>query len=159
MTEIDRLELRYRRLFQFDRLLWMIYSVTAIIPGYYLLATSHAAAFHGFGASVVLVTGWLGWFVNSRLLQGRVKRESAAYCVTAAFILSRLGIVCFGIHVIQSQQADWGVLGELFLSTPIVHLAFIGGIYRMMYHIAVHFFLKIQRIKIAGQIAPREFDH
>jgi hypothetical protein len=158
MTEIGRLELRYRRLLRFDRALWIVYAATAIIPAYFLISSSYARAFHVFGVIAILAVAWFGWTVDSRILDGRTKKEATAYGVTVSFILSRVAILGAGAVLVGSEVAGlfgvpmsaniyWGALLEILIAPPVTYLLFFASIYRLIYHVAVHFLLKIEDIK------------
>lgn len=156
MTEMEILEGRYRRLLKFDRGLWAAYGITALVPAYFLFASSNARVFHALGVLVIVAVALSGWVVDTRLLDGRLRSETGAYAVTGAFVLSRVFIVCFGIFVVRSQLVDvfgselpsstfWNGLLELLVAPPVAYLLFFGVFYRFIYHVSVHFLLKIEQ--------------
>ena len=163
MTEIERLEIRYRRLLRFDRGLCIVYATTALVPAYFLVTSSHARFFHASGVLAIASVAWFGWIVDTRLLRGRVKSEASAYCVTLAFILTRVAMLFAGSFVVSSQilgavgspmslSIYWRGLLELLIAPPVTYLLFFVGFYRFIYHLSVHFLLRIEEMtKAANQ--------
>lgn len=158
VAELQQLELRYRRLIRFDRALWVIYAASALIPAYFLVTLSDARVFHAFSALTITSVGWFGWVIDTRLLQGRMKNKSAPYAVSAAFILSRIGIACAASYFLLTQYIDllgvgwtwsmyWRALSGFFSAPFVPYLIFVAACYRLMFHLSVHFLLKIQEVR------------
>lgn len=156
--EIAILEHRYRRLIGFDRILSILYCLSAAIPAYFSIRSSYAREFHLVAIIAILAVGVFGWSVNTKLLTGKLQSERKAYFVTGAFVLSRALIGLWGMYLALSQilkSLDLPISRESFVNAalefmvapPVFAFLFIVGVYRSIYHLSVHFLLKINLVR------------
>jgi len=163
-AEFETLRRRYRRMLGLDRVLCTIYCVTAGIPLYGLLTRPEARVFHTVAALVILAVGIAGILIDTRMLQRKIARELPAYAVTLGFVVSRAALCVWAIFIVRTQIADWAVLQvpgsggpgspmpmteaivvglETLFSPPLAWVGFVVAFYRLLYHISVHFFLRL----------------
>jgi hypothetical protein len=148
---------RYRRCIRFDYYLCALYILSAAIPLSALFKISGAQLFHVTGTLLIISIGIAGIMINRRLLDHRISREKPSYGITIAFVLSRLGLAVWGT-IISFQNLFWEVSPtaepaipwthwiklslNAFASPPLVYLFFFAAVYRTIYHISVHFYLR-----------------
>jgi len=148
---------RYRRCIRFDYWLCALYILSAAIPLWALFKISGAQLFHATGALIIVSVGIAGIMINQRLLDHQITREKPSYGITIAFVLSRLGLAVWGTIIsFQSLFREVSPTLELaipwthwiklslnaFASPPLVYLFFFAAVYRTIYHISVHFYLR-----------------
>jgi hypothetical protein len=148
---------RYRRCIRFDYWLCALYVLSAAIPAWALFRIDGARLFHAAGVLILVSVGIAGIMINQRLLDHRITRETPACWVTIVFVLSRLGLVAWGMIVSMESilrqvsptpeattpWTEWAtLLLKTFVSPPFVYLLFFAAIYRTIYHISVHFYLR-----------------
>ena len=148
---------RYRRCIRFDYWLCALYVLSAAIPAWALFRINGARLFHATGVLTLVSVGIAGIMINQRILDHRITRETPAYWVTIVFVLSRLSLVAWGMIVsVESIQrrlsptpeatTPWTEWAKLLLkasvSPPLVYLLFFAAVYRTIYHISVHFYLR-----------------
>jgi hypothetical protein len=170
-AELKTLSRRYRRVLGFDRTLCAIYCVTAGVPLYGLLTRPETGAFHTIAALVILAVGIAGVLIDTRMLQRKIASEWPAYAVTLGFVLSRAVLFVWAISIVRTRIADSAVLQmpgsgesgspmpmseaivaalEFLFSPPLVWVGFLAAFYRLLYHISVHFFLRLPQ----GRTSP-----
>ena len=148
---------RYRCCIRFDYWLCALYVLSAAIPAWALFKVSRAQLFHAAGTLLIVFVGIAGIMINQRLLDHRITREKPAFLVTITFVLSRLGLAVWGT-IISFQNLfrevsptlesaipwnHWIKLSlDAFASPPLVYLFFFAAVYRTIYHISVHFYLR-----------------
>lgn len=148
---------RYRRCIRFDYWLCALYVLSAAIPAWALFRINGARLFHATGVLALISVGIAGIMINQRILDHRITREAPAYLVTITFVLSRLGLVAWGMIVSMESTlrqvsptpesttpwTEWAtLLLKASVSPPLVYLLFFAAIYRTIYHISVHFYLR-----------------
>ena len=148
---------RYRRYIRFDSWLCALYSLSAAVPAWAFFTRDNARLFHATGALVIISVGIAGLMVNERILRHRITREKPAYWLTTIFVLSRLGLVAWGtiisfetisrqLPLTPEPAPPWTEWAELllkaFISPPLFYLLFFAVVYRTIYHISVHFYLR-----------------
>jgi hypothetical protein len=148
---------RYRRCIRFDYWLCALYILSAAIPAWALFKVEGMRLFHATGTLVVISVGIAGIMINQRILDHRITREKPAYLMTTVFVLSRLGLVAWGtimsVERIMRQVSptpeaatpwtEWAtILLKTFVSPPLFYLFFFAAVYRTIYHISVHFYLR-----------------
>jgi hypothetical protein len=156
---------RYRRCIRFDYWLCALYVLSAAIPAWALVKIDGARLFHATGVLTLVSVGIAGIMINQRILDHRIIREAPEYGVTITFVLSRLGLVAWGMIVsmesilrqvsptpeFTTPWTEWAtLLLKTFVSPPFVYLLFLAAVYRTIYHISVHFYLR-------GTASPRVF--
>lgn len=167
--EIAILERRYRRLIRFDRILSLLYCISAALPAYSLIKSSYAREFHLMGTIAILAVGVSGWSVNTKLLAGTLPSERKAYIVTGAFVLSRALIGLWGMYLTLVQimktldlpllrEAVVNAALEFIFAPPVFAFLFIVSIYRSVYHVSVHFLLKINSVRQSQTERPSHAD-
>ena len=158
--EIAVLERRYRRLLRFDRGVWIAYALTALLPAYAFFVFDYGHFFHAIGFASALTVALFGWWANTQLLFDRTESEVPAYLVTSAFLVSRLAVATAGFFAVREQMERvfgspllgytlWDGISSLLVSPVVAYLIFFFAFYRFIYHVSVHFLLKIQRRKAA----------
>lgn len=153
-SELFVLKRRYTRLIRFDRGLWLIYALTSAVPLYALFRASAHPGFHIIGALAIAGVAWCGWKVNTNIINQTTQIEWPVYAVTVSFALSRLIVGAYGLYLFSAQYTQpghfssflKGVIPGVF-SLPFALLLLAVAIYRFLYHISIHFLLKIRSLE------------
>ena len=159
--ELTPLLCRYRRLLKFDRIICLVYCATTTFPLYGLFTTRSEWGFYITGTLFILLIGIAGITVDGLVLNQSPRAEAKSYFVTIGFVVSRLILAVWAVAITHAQlirafAAQLETEPQVFtfadlasstihavLSPPVVGLAFILGTYRVIYHIAVHFYLRL----------------
>ena len=166
--ELTPLLCRYRRLLKFDRIICLVYCATAAVPLYGLFTARSEWGFHITGTLFILLIGIAGVTVDGLVLNQSPRAETKSYFVTIGFVASRLILAVWAVAITHAQLnrafaaqletepqaftlADLAsATSQAVLSPPVVGLAFILGTYRVIYHIAVHFYLRLAPLNSAA---------
>ena len=139
---------------RFDRGLWVIYALTSAVPLYALFRASAYPGFHIVGALAIAGVAWGGWKVNTNIINQTIQTEWPAYAVTVSFAISRLIVGAHGLYLFSSQYTQPGHFSSFLkgviqgvISLPVALLLLAVATYRLLYHISVHFLLKIRSLE------------
>lgn len=149
-SELFVLKRRYVRLIRFDRGLWVVYALTSLVPLSALFRSGAYPGFHIAGALAIAGVACGGWKANTDIINQKTQTEWPAYTVTVSFVLSRLIIGAYGLYLFSSQYTQPDHFSSFFkgvmqglISLPFALLLLVVVTYRFLYHISVHFLLKI----------------
>ncbi len=157
-SELAVLKRRYLRLIKFDRGLWVVYGLFSLAPLYVILSSDSFSTFHIIALISIVGVACFGWQVDTGVLHGKIRAEWPAYAVTVCFVVSRLMLAAYVLYLSNDRFSDpadtaaffTGVL-QVMVSLPVALLLLIATTYRSIYHISVHFLLKIRSLESAGQ--------
>ncbi len=163
---LDKLRKRYRRLFLFDQWLCVIYGLTALLPLWALFTIENSKVFHLTGFLIISVVAVIGYMGSKMLRQENEKGKIIGYTTTALTLITRFVYILWGSIIIHKRlsdelkialdlnrefKIDYGMIFSSLLISPLIYLLFFWGFYRLIYHISVHWYVRLFVIGLPNQ--------
>ncbi|MCH6258417.1 hypothetical protein MLD52_17790 [Puniceicoccaceae bacterium K14] len=100
-------------------------------------------AFHLFGAASTLTVAFIGFRANQALRNENRKGRRLGYLATLLFVVFRLLTGAYAMWAITRsfELFNFGFLSNLVI--PIFYFVFFFGVYRGIYHMSAHYYVRI----------------